>query len=219
MSRLWRGNTDCNTAAGWSSWMDRVSGPRNPKSFGGQTEQAVRLVFSWAVCWAISNKAIGTQWSLAYAIDAGRHAIIRLGVCSTTGLAARSGLGYHGGGDSGCWFSMVRRRTLRGAGGGVGKCGGWAKRGKTVGSGSRTNFGRFLFVNGDFLEALFLRRQLRFVLTRSCKPTAFLAVNAGWRSLPPASRPLAGCVKTQKMVSFSEHLLNFKTLLQLLQDK
>ena len=29
---------------------------------------------------------------------------------STAGLAARSGLGDRGGGDSGCWFSMVRHK-------------------------------------------------------------------------------------------------------------
>ena len=72
--RLRQGNTDCITAAGsagWSSWIDGLSRPRNPKSFRGRTEQAVRLGFSWAVCWVISKKAIGTPESHAYAIDVG----------------------------------------------------------------------------------------------------------------------------------------------------
>ena len=56
---------------------------------------------------------------------------------STAGLAARSGLGDRCGGDSGCWFSMVRRRTARGGsigggrGGGRG-CDGMASRTSTI---------------------------------------------------------------------------------------
>ena len=52
MSRLRRRITECIFAAGsrWSYWMDGLSGPRNPKSFLGQTEQAIRLVFCWVVC-------------------------------------------------------------------------------------------------------------------------------------------------------------------------
>ena len=73
MIRLRQGNTHCITAAGWISWIDGLSRPRNPKSFRGQTEQDVRLVLSWAVCWAIGKKAIGTPGSRAYAIDVERH--------------------------------------------------------------------------------------------------------------------------------------------------
>ena len=42
---------------------------------------------------------------------------------STTGLAARVGLGDHCGGESTCWLSMDRRRTARGGGTGCGRGG------------------------------------------------------------------------------------------------
>ena len=49
---------------------------------------------------------------------------------------------------------------------------------------------------------------LRFVLPRSCKPTAFLTMNEGWSLLA------SFCVKSKnKMVSVLEYLWNFKTLL------
>ena len=47
-----------------------------------------------------------------------------LGDAPGSATAARSGLGDRGGGDSGCWFSMVRRRTARGGGIGGGRGGG-----------------------------------------------------------------------------------------------
>ena len=45
------------------------------------------------------------------------------GASSTTGLAACSGLGDHGSGESACWLSMVRRHTARGGGIGGGRGG------------------------------------------------------------------------------------------------
>ena len=103
---------------------------------------------------------------------------------STTGLAARCGLGDRGAGESACWSSKGRRRTARG--GGIGGGGG----GGRGGDGDRCR-GHGLFAvpvayNGDIVKELFLRSQLRFVLTRSCKPTSFYAANPGWRLLPTA---------------------------------